>query len=265
MQFRVGAALATGRVRLLPWIPWSSRRLAIVLLAVGGLSCAFMGLAVSYQVRDRVAVQLRENGTSAPDRSFTFARQAWQAMPVDTLFPPVISTRAAPPEAVFARSFTRIGVAAPTDCDHAFDPGLARMLARNGCGPVLRATYTDRTESIVATVGVAVLGTTPKSQRELSRATAGVGTAPRAVAFPGTPAADFGDEQLVARRMVLPDDRPYAFFAVAGFSDGRPATAVRGPEAVDQVGARYLTDKLVDLLAQRAGEAVEGLRSRASA
>jgi hypothetical protein len=83
---------------------------------------------------------------------------------------------------------------------------------------VLRATYTDQTQSLAVTVGVAVL---PSARAASESALAVGGPAPlHAVRFRRTGAAAFGDQAAQLRW-----DRaagPYLVLAAAGYADGRP-------------------------------------------
>jgi hypothetical protein len=245
-------------------LPGRARVVAAALLAALGVSAAAgafvaLGTAVSRSVRP-----LREASTSAQAQWFTFDRAAWRGVAVDDVFPPVYHTFAKEPMAGATRDYTRIGVAPVADCRAAFDPALARLLSSRPCGPVLRADYTDATRTMVATVGLSILGTEPPDQQELNAATIGHhdDLRPRAVAFAGTPAAGFGDAQRVAFQVLASPTAPVLDFAVVGFSDGRPATAVPGADAVDQSGAEDTAVDLGDMVDARMEHALSDLWKR---
>ena len=147
------------------------------------------------------------------------------------------------------------------DCRAAFEPAVLRLLGSSACGPVLRAGYTDASRSLVATVGIAFLGTNAAAERAVGRATEGERSdlRPHAVAFPGTAAAGFGDSQRMAFRVFASPDAPYLTFAVVGFSDGRPAVADPGTDAVKQSGAQLAVVDLAEMLDRRVGQATDAL------
>jgi hypothetical protein len=162
------------------------------------------------------------------------------------------------------RDYTRIGIAPAADCRTAFDPALARLLSAHPCGPVLRADYTDATRTMVATIGLAVLGTGPADQLDVNAATAGHhdDLRPRALAFSGTPAAGFGDAQRVAFHVRASPDAPFVVFTAVGFSDGRPASADPGHDALGQSGAESTATDLTDLASARLENALSDLWTR---
>jgi hypothetical protein len=204
---------------------------------------------------------LREATLSVDAQRFTFDRTAWRAVPLDEVFPPVYHTLAGNAMQGANRDYTRIGVAPAADCRTAFDPDLARLLAAHPCGPVLRVDYTDATRTMVATVGLAVLGTGPAEELDVNAATVAphVDLRPRAVAFPGTPAAGFGDTQRVASHVLASASAPVLAFAAVGFSDGRPASADPGRDAVDQSGAQTTAADLGNMASTRLEQALTEL------
>jgi len=117
----------------------------------------------------------------------------------------------------------RIGIARQASCHAATDPAVARVLARYGCLAVLRSTYDDATQSLAVTVGVAVLpspaaalatrGTLPGQHRN------GPSPGVRAVSFPRTPAARFGNRQRQLTSVYRVG--PYLVFTTVGYADGR--------------------------------------------
>ena len=223
------------------------------MLAALGLSATAAGFLGIAQVTSRSVQPLREATLSVDEQRFTFDRRAWRAVPLDRVFPPVYHTLAGDAMKGANRDYTRIGVAPAADCRAAFDPDLARLLSAHTCGPVLRVDYTDATRTIVATVGLAVLGTGPSDELDMNAATVAPhdDLRPRAVAFPGTPAAGFGDAQRVAFHVLASAGTPVVGFAAVGFSDGRPASADPGRDAVDQSGAEITAADLGNMASTR--------------
>jgi hypothetical protein len=239
--------------------PSALRLLGIVVLAALGLASAAAGFAGLYVASSRAVEPLREASASEEVQRFTFDRRAWPAVAVDDLFPPVYHTATAGPQPGAPRDFTRLGLTQPVGCGAAFDPGLSRLLSAHPCGPVLRAGYTDATRTLVATVGVAILGTAPDEQREVSAATVGQhdDLRPHAVAFPGTAATGFGDPQRLTFRVFATAGAPFLAFAVVGFSDGRPASADPGQEALNQSGAQLAAIDLEEMVGRRIQQATD--------
>src|SRR5215472_1924651 len=237
---------------------------AAAALAALGLAAAAAGFVSLAEAAARSVPPLRQATTSADAQRFTFDRTAWRAITLDQVFPPVYHTLAGDPMQGAARDYTRIGVAPAADCRAAFDPDLARLLSGHPCGPVLRVDYTDATRTIVATVGLAVLGTGPADELDVNAATAvpHADLRPRALAFPGTPAAGFGDAQRVAFHVLAESDAPILSFAAVGFSDGRPATADPGQEALDQSGAEGAATDLGNMAGARLEQALSDLWAR---
>lgn len=166
--------------------------------------------------------------TAADDAVSTYAagRELWHSVPVDTLFPPIVTRPLAGPGRA-QRTWTRIGVAPPAGCRDAFDPLLAEVLAPVGCARLLRATYVDVTSSRVTTVGLLVTSTDAAGMRALEQRWrtqhlgSRVDATPRPVPFPGTAAAGFGDKQRGSWTVGVSDRLPVVVYAVTGFADGR--------------------------------------------
>jgi hypothetical protein len=241
-----------------------ARLLGAAVLAIIGASVVATGLIGLSRAVALSAGPLREASMSTEAQRFIFDRRALRTVAIDDLFPPVYHTTTAAPMLGARRDFTRIGVAPVADCGSSFDPGLARLLSAHPCGPVLRVGYTDASRTLVAIVGIAVLGTGPEEQHDVNAATAGRhdDLRPRAVAFPGTAAAAFGDPQRVAFRVMASDRAPFLCFAVVGFSDGRPASADQGQEALDQSGSQLAAIDLEGMTHTRLEAAVDDLWAR---
>ncbi|WP_327291993.1 hypothetical protein [Streptomyces sp. NBC_01198] len=231
-----------------------------VVLGLGLIGGAIAGAAIDHGPH---AVPQAAPGSAA---EFGKARQVWHSAPVDTLFPPAVTGKGAGPGGA-DRTWTRIGVAAPSGCTGAFDPLLDQVLSSAGCLRLLRATYVDRTSTTVTTVGLLVTSADAAVMQALSRRWTAehlgdrVDLIPRPVAFPGTPAARFGTAQRGSWDVQVSADRPFVVYAVSGFADGRAvsspqpaslATAAGATTAVAQAGlgndagglARAVDDRL---------------------
>ncbi|MYS21493.1 hypothetical protein GTW78_15035, partial [Streptomyces sp. SID4948] len=145
------------------------------------------------------------------------------------------------------RSWTRIGVAAPAGCAGAFDPALGTILAPVGCVRLLRATYLDSTSTTVTTVGLLVTAAQGPAMSALNlrwdKDDLGLRTdlIPKAVAFPGTAAATFGDHQRGSWAVQISADLPFVVYAVSGFADGRTVPVPQPAQKADVDGATTAT------------------------
>jgi hypothetical protein len=244
----------------------AARRLAVAVLGLAGVALVAGGLVQLSLAGHRALDQVQQVGTTDDTRRFAFDREAWRSLAVDEVFPPTYSTRSAAADGSATRTFTRIAVGPPAGCQQAFDEALVRLLSAAGCGPVLRADYTDATQTLVATMGVAVLRDTQAQQHDLNVATAAPhdDLRPRPLAVPGTAAASFHDAQRLAFELHAPADEPFVFFAVTGLADGRPATADPGSEAVAQSGAALVATSLESVATRQTDQAVARLWQRRS-
>ncbi|MGW0185322.1 hypothetical protein ACWDV7_06190 [Streptomyces sp. NPDC003362] len=170
---------------------------------------------------------LAGDSTDAGERgAFATAAGLWHNVPVDQLFPRTVTgTGAGPGEA--DRTWTRIAVAPDTGCADAFDPLLRKALAPVGCQRLLRATYTDATQSHVTTVGLLFTKADAAAMRALQARFEDEGLhrrtdlMPRPYAAKGTVAAGFGDAQRASWTVSVLTDAPVVVYAVSGWADGR--------------------------------------------
>ncbi|WP_445284026.1 hypothetical protein [Streptomyces sp. DSM 118148] len=206
---------------------------------------------------------------------FSAAGALWHSVPVDKLFPPTVQGTGAGPGGA-DRTWTRIAVAPDSGCAEAFDPLLRKVLAPVGCRRLLRATYTDATQSHVTTVGLMFTKGDPAAMSALAarfrdeRLDRRTDLMPRPYAAKGTAAALFGDGQRAAWTVSVLTDAPVVAYAVSGWADGRTvdspqpaADAVRAgaASAAAQAGlgqeAQGLADRVERRLRQTAGPATE--------
>ncbi|MFR9723006.1 hypothetical protein ACL02R_06470 [Streptomyces sp. MS19] len=157
---------------------------------------------------------------------FTESRELWRDLPVDDLFPPEISGEGTGPGGA-DRNWTRIAVAPDSGCADAFDPLLAEVLETVGCHRLVRATYSDETQTAVTTVGLLFTTADAPAMARLGERFADENLAtrpdllPRPFPAPGTPAEDFGDAQRVSWSIRVATDIPVVRWTVTGFADGR--------------------------------------------
>jgi hypothetical protein len=244
--------------RAAPPASGSWRRAALLTV----LALALCGLAVS--AAEVVSQVLPRRFTAAQQRqieAWEMARR-WRALPEGVIFPATV-TYQLPGTAFYGGqslplTARRLAVGTPAGCASAADAAAARVLGRYRCAALLRATYTDSTGSMVATVGVAVLrdsAAAAAAQNRLSAtATPVTGDQPdgvRAAPVAGTLASRFRDRQ----RQLSVDTHagPYVIMATVGYTDGRPRVRVSADS--------YLADEM-DSLAEGLDDAVTGVLGR---
>jgi hypothetical protein len=156
----------------------------------------------------------------------------WRGLPAGTIFPGSIGY--APPATLDAGgSLTlgaqRIGIAKEASCAAATDPSAARILDRDGCATLLAATYADKTDSYVLTVGVAVLPSTAQAAAAAQAMTSapdshGLGPTVHAVPFSNTPAAKFTASHRELSGVL--NAGTYVVLYTVGYADSRPRQQV---------------------------------------
>ncbi|MGW0075078.1 hypothetical protein ACWDU9_07455 [Streptomyces cellulosae] len=207
--------------------------------------------------------------------AFAVAGDLWHEVPVDQLFPPTVQGRGAGPGEA-DRVWTRIAVAPDSGCKGAFDALLSRALAPVGCERLLRATYTDATQSHVTTVGLLFTEADAAGMEALARRFDRERLDRRSDLMPmpygakDTAAEGFGPEQRASWAISVLTDAPVVVYAVSGWADGRPVDEPQPAEDAMQPGAtsapaqaglgheaRGLADRFERALRQRAGTPTE--------
>ncbi|MFJ9120586.1 hypothetical protein ACIRJO_34245 [Streptomyces sp. NPDC102394] len=182
------------------------------------------------------------SGDGGAEGTFVTARGLWHSVPVDRLFPQtVLGTGAGPGGA--DRTWTRIAVAPDSGCKDAFDPLLAKALAPVGCERLVRATYTDATQSFVTTVGLLFTKGDQAAMSSLAKRFRDDGLGDRADLMPrpyaaqDTAAARFGPGQRASWTISVLDDAPVVVYAVSGWADGRTVDTPQPADQATQSGA----------------------------
>lgn len=202
---------------------------AVVLwIALAGFAVAAVGLGVEIFPRHFSAAQQQQIMAWE-------VQNRWHELPAAQIFPARIGY--APPSVLndVGSSLTlnadRIGVAPQASCRKATDPSAAAALAGDGCEAVLRATYTDDTDTYVTTVGVVPFSSAGQAQaaqtalgahrlRMADGRTPGVRTVP----FAGTPAAGFSDNRRQLTGSTVAGS--YLVMYAVGYTDGRALVPV---------------------------------------
>ncbi|HEX6858432.1 MAG TPA: hypothetical protein VF204_24300 [Streptosporangiaceae bacterium] len=108
------------------------------------------GLAVAVIAAGQARAELNR-GPTAAERSAAAATALalrWRTWPAGQIFPARL--RYGPP----GQAALRVGISRQTGCAAGLDPVAGAAAARRGCQAVLRASYTDRLQGIVWTIGV---------------------------------------------------------------------------------------------------------------
>ncbi|MEU6574650.1 hypothetical protein [Streptomyces sp. NPDC046805] len=188
-------------------------------------ACVVLGLGL---IGGAVTGSWITDDSGSPDGGSGFSEAAglWHDAPVDALFPRTVEGKGAGPGGA-DRTWTRIAVAHDSDCATAFDPLLRKALAPVGCRRLLRATYTDATQSYVTTVGLLFTKADSAAMSSLAARFKDQGLdrrtdlMPRPYAAKGTLAEGFGEGQRASWTVSVLTDAPVVVFAVSGWADGR--------------------------------------------
>ena len=169
--------------------------------------------------------------TTAERRAITAweMERRWRALPAGTIFPAAVPYTL-PADTLYATtnlvlSAHRLGISGATTCTSAASGAAVQVLSDLGCTAGLRATYADSSDSLVATIAVAVMPST-SAARTAVRDLPGTGQlVVRSLRIAGTPAARFGnaDRQLSRTAYV----GPYVILATAGFTDAHHRMPIR--------------------------------------
>ena len=216
------------------------RGLTLVALVLGTAGLAASAAGVSAQLLPRKFTTAQQQAIMAWEIA---AR--WRTMSDDQIFPAAIAYQLPGNafEAGTQLSMTAhlVGIARQATCHSASDPAAAAVLSADGCAAVLRATYADQTDSMLVTVGVAVLPGSTTARAVAGRLSAGLQPHPgvRPVSFRDTLARAFGDPQ---RQLSWATSAgPYVILSTAGYADGRPREQVSSDPYASQEMSSFAT------------------------
>ena len=148
-------------------------------------------------------------------------RALWRTKPVEQVFPATVT---------LGSQYVRLGVADAAGCDvlpQDFRLELTTEAPGTSCVKVLRATYTDITQTVFATVGVVAIGGPASARDKVWRqwtpdsAAKQPDTMPDVFPVPHTVAAGFTDSQRVVWDSQASNDGSYLVYVVSAFADGR--------------------------------------------
>lgn len=195
----------------------------------------------------RLAAEVTRGPTAAERAAATTVEIAerYRNWPAGRIFPERLPYTLAHGSPETAR---RVGIGPDTRCDTAVDDGLGGSLTSRGCRAALRATYLDQPQGLAVTVAVLAF----PDDRSAHAAAAwfpvpkpkpGV----RALSFPGSVAARFGDA--ARQSAALARRGPYVVAATVGYADGRPALRARHQQADPAELAPQIVDEVLRPLA----------------
>jgi hypothetical protein len=205
------------------------------------LTALVIGLAGLVASATGVAGQVLPRRFSAPQAQKIVAWETakrWRTMPAGKIFPDSVTYQLPAYDLTAGTQLPlvaeRVGIAPQTTCAAGTDPAAARVLDAAGCTAMLRATYADETDSLLVTIGVAVMpgAAAAKSAAARLSGTRQQPTGVRPASFPDTLASAFGDQQ---RQLSQVDSTgPYVFLSAVGYADGRPQVPVTSDPYADE-------------------------------
>lgn len=113
------------------------------------------------------------------------------------------------------RSYSKGATHRTTGCASVTQGALGSVLVNNGCGQVIRATYSK--SGVAVTVGVAVFDTEAQAQKAMKQSAGGIAS------LNGSGVPTFCRNGSVCRRTANSYGR-YAYFTVGGFTSGKNVT-----------------------------------------
>ena len=212
----------------------------VLALLVGTAGLAASAAGVSAQLLPRRFTAHQQQQIIA----WEWARR-WRTLPAGEIFPASV-TYQLPAGTLGAGSplplqAYRVGISRPANCTVASDPAAGRVLSADRCTALLRATYADETDSMLVTVGVAVMPGVSAAQAAAGELANGRGPQPgiRAAPFPSTLARAFGDRQRQLSWAV--SSGPYLIMSTAGYADGRPRVQMSSDSYADTEMTSFAT------------------------
>ena len=209
-----------------------------LLVGTAGLAASVAGVSAQLLPRRFTAEQQQQI------IAWEMARR-WRTLTAGKIFPASV-TYQLPAGALGAGSplllqAYRVGISRPANCTAASDAAAARVLSAGRCTALLRATYADETDSMLVTVGVAVMPGDNAAQSAASQLAGGQGPQPgvRAAPFPRTVARAFGDRQRQLSWAV--SSGPYLIMSTAGYADGRPRVQISSDPYADTEMTSFAT------------------------
>lgn len=187
-------------------------------LAIAAAACAALALLAAVRVGDEL--NRPPTGPELVQAAQKEMAARWRDRTAGEIFPATVRYR---PEIGGAEVASRVGIDPGGRCADALDRASADTARKGGCVALLRATYLDRMQGLLITVGVLAFPGERPAEAFTAALPKGDTPAPglRVAAFPSSVAARFGDS---ARQSAASGRRgPYVVLATIGYADGRPS------------------------------------------
>jgi hypothetical protein len=205
--------------------PRRARRIAaVVALVVLGLAAVGGGAVALVREMGRAATKSEVAAALA-----TEIAGRWERLPAGKIFPATVTYYNAENDKETARL---VGIVPATSCRAALTPRAFAAMRSLGCHTMLRATYTDASGTLAASIGIGVMASSSganAASENLSPTAAVAGM--HAVPIPGTAVAGISDAGLGASGIDAAG--PYVLLYAVGYTDGLPGRiAQQNPELV---------------------------------
>jgi hypothetical protein len=205
--------------------------LTVLLVGAAGLAAAAAGVSAQLLPRKFTVAQQQQI------MNWEIARR-WRMLPAGTIFPATITYQlpgyALESSTQLPLTAYRVGISRQSSCAKGADPAAALVLAAHHCAAMMRATYADETDSMLVTVGVAVMPGASAARAVAGELSSGPGLRPglRTAAFHGTLAGSFSNRQ--RQLSWAASAGPYLILSTAGYANGMPEEAVASNPYSDQ-------------------------------
>jgi mono/diheme cytochrome c family protein len=203
--------------------------LIVLFVGMAGLAASAAGVAAQLLPRKFTPAQQQQIA------NWETARR-WRALPAGKIFPATITYQLAAStlnsSSQLPLTAYRVGIARELSCAMASDPAAGRVLSAGHCAALLRATYADETDSMLVTVGVAVMPSAGAARSAAGKLSADQEATVRALGFRGTLAGSFSDRD--RQLSWATSDGPYVIMTTAGYANGMPPVSVASDSYTDQ-------------------------------
>jgi hypothetical protein len=205
--------------------------ITLIVLFVGMAGLAASAAGVSAQLLPRKFTPSQQQQIA----NWETARR-WRALTAGKIFPAAITYQVPSgtlnASSQLALTAYRVGIAQELSCAKAADAAADRVLSAGHCAALLRATYADETDSMLVTIGVAVMPSAGVASSAASKLSADQEATVRALGFRGTLAASFSNRN--RQLSWATSDGPYVIMTTAGYSNGEPQVSVASDPYTDQ-------------------------------
>jgi hypothetical protein len=203
--------------------------LIVLFVGMAGLAASAAGVAAQLLPRKFTPAQQQQI------MNWETARR-WRVLPAGKIFPASITYQL---PAGFLNSGSqlaltayRVGIARQGSCATASDAAADRVLSAGHCAALVRATYADETDSMLVTVGVAVMPSAGAARSAAGKLSGDQEATVRALGFRGTLAASFSNRN--RQLSWATSDGPYVIMTTAGYANGEPLVSVASDPYTDQ-------------------------------